>query len=340
MKNTLANIFTGDAFSAVSLTKAINLVPTQYGRITNSGLFKTAPVRTNMVGMYIERGVIKLIKSGVRGAPVPQNAHTKGKLQPLSIPHFPLGDQLLAPSLAGVLNASEGGGFKEAQSELNKLLIALRANHDITKEFHKTGALQGVVYDADGTILINFFEFFGVDRKEVDFKLGTSGTDIGGLCTQVTDHIEDNLLGDTMTGVKALCGRTFFNKFTSHKTVKEAYLYHTKLNPNRDDVSGGFIFKGIDFSVYRAKAHFDLTDSAKDFIPDGGVAFYPDGTLDTFTELQAPAQTLTHMNTLGKPFYASMEIMDHDAGIDIQTESNVLPMCRRPGVLVSGISSD
>jgi hypothetical protein len=40
-------------------------------------------------------------------------------------------------------------------------------------------------------------------------------------------------------------------------------------------------------------------------------------------------------NTMGQPYYAKQEPRKFNAGIDLWAESNVLPICKRPEVLVT-----
>ncbi|MBU6956103.1 major capsid protein, partial [Hahella sp. HN01] len=56
--------------------------------------------------------------------------------------------------------------------------------------------------------------------------------------------------------------------------------------------------------------------------------------IDTFATHCAPADFNETVNTIGKPLYAKQEPRKFGRGTDLHTQSNPLPMCRRPGVLV------
>jgi hypothetical protein len=58
------------------------------------------------------------------------------------------------------------------------------------------------------------------------------------------------------------------------------------------------------------------------------------GTVDTFGTYFAPADFNETVNTLGQPVYAKQAPRQFDRGTDLHTQSNPLPMCHRPGVLV------
>ena len=56
--------------------------------------------------------------------------------------------------------------------------------------------------------------------------------------------------------------------------------------------------------------------------------------LDTFATYFAPADFNETVNTLGQALYAKQEPRKFERGTDLHTQSNPLPMCHRPGVLV------
>jgi hypothetical protein len=62
--------------------------------------------------------------------------------------------------------------------------------------------------------------------------------------------------------------------------------------------------------------------------------------VDTFGTYFAPADFNETVNTLGQPLYAKQEPRKFDRGTDLHTQSNPLPMCHRPGVLVKLSAAD
>ena len=70
------------------------------------------------------------------------------------------------------------------------------------------------------------------------------------------------------------------------------------------------------------------------FIAPGEAHCFPLGTVDTFGTYFAPADFNETVNTLGEPIYAKQEPRKFERGTDLHTQSNPLPMCHRPGVLV------
>ena len=57
-------------------------------------------------------------------------------------------------------------------------------------------------------------------------------------------------------------------------------------------------------------------------------------TVETFATYFAPADFNETANTMGQQLYAKQEPRKFERGTDLHTQSNPLPMCHRPGVLV------
>jgi hypothetical protein len=124
---------------------------------------------------------------------------------------------------------------------------------------------------------------------------------------------------------------------TTHKEVKTAYQNWQQGAVLINDMRSGFSYSGITFEEYRGQASFvqaDGTLGTRRFIAAGEAHAFPVGTVDTFATYFAPADFNETVNTLGQPLYAKQEPRKFDRGTDLHTQSNPLPMCHRPGVLI------
>ncbi len=212
-------------------------------------------------------------------------------------------------------------------------LQSMRNKHAITLEHLRMGALKGVILDADGATLFDLYSEFGITAKSVNFQLGTATTDVKKKCLEVLRHVEDNLKGEVMTRVHALVSAEFFDALTSHPKVIEAYQRWQDGAALRDDMRSGFPFAGITFEEYRGVAS-DADGNSRRFIAANEGHCFPLGTLGTFATYFAPADFNETANTLGQPLYAKQEPRKFERGTDLHTQSNPLPMCLRPAVLV------
>ena len=346
------DIFNQDAFAASALTGAMAMVPNAYGRINQIGIFRQEPIATTTVTVVIENGVLTLLPTRPRGAPA--SFGTRGKQKPTAfvVPHIPHEDSVLATDVQNMLALGAGGtfGLETVLGFVNRKLITMRGKHAITLENLRMGALKGVITDSDGSTLLDLFQAFGVTQQSFDFLLGTPGTDVLGKCQDVTGYMEDNLLGETMTGVHALASPEWFRKFVGHAKVTEAFKYYQN-GPQilREDVRKGFTFGGINFEEYRGSSSYlqedGTTTAPQRFIPAGEVRFFPLGTTDTFVNYWAPPDFMDAVNTApniadAEVFVAPLEPKRFGKGVDIHTESNPLPLVKRPALLVRGTTSN
>ena len=346
----ILDVFNNDAFAAASMTAAMNLVPNRYGRINELGLFPAEGIATTTVAIAIQNGVLNLLPMRQRGAPPSLGAPERGTLRPFIVPHIPHDDAVLATDVQNRIALNPAGGLDTVIALVNRKLFSMRNKHAVTLEHMRNGALRGLILDYDGSVVIDLFAEFGVTPKVVDFALGTAGTDIAAKCREVLGHIEDNLQGDTMTGVHALASPEWFAKLIGHAKVTEAYKYYASAqNPLRDDVRRAFPFAGITFEEYRGSAtklNEDKTTTPQRFVPAGDVRFFPVGTTDTFATYFAPPDFVDLANVApgideeAQVFVAPLERMRFGKGVEIHSESNPLPMVKRPAVLVRGYSSN
>lgn len=340
------DVFNSSQFSMVELTKSIDIVPNVYGRLQELGVFPGEPVSTTNVLVEYNNGVLNLLTQQPRGGDQGSvGKPEKRTMKSFLIPHIPHDDKIMAADVQNIRAFGQTSELDQVQTMVNRRLMRMRMRHALTLEYLRMGALKGVVIDADGSTIVDFFSEFGVAQKVVDFALGTAGTNVDAKCMEVKRHMEVNLLGETMTGVRALCSPEWFDKFVSHPNVKDAYKYYQSVQePLREDVRTRFRHKGIEFEEYPGQGtvyNADGTLTTRRFIPAGDVRFFPEGTMETFGTYFAPADFIETVNTPGQEIYVKMAPdAKYQKFVEIHTQSNPLPICRRPALLVRGHSSD
>jgi hypothetical protein len=333
--------FSTDAFNLQSLVAAINILPNKYGLIESMGLMPIKGTRTRSILVEEKNGVLNLLKTKPVGSEGQKNDSARRVVRSFAVPHIPLDDVLLPSEYEGLRAFGQESVFAALASIVNEKLQSMKDKHDITLEYQRMGALKGVVYDEDLSVIYDFFKEFLIDKKSIDFVLGTAGTNVKNKCTEVRRHIEDNLKGAMMQGDPlVLCDSSFWDKFTSHTTVKAAFdRWESGAFLREDYRVQGFSFGGLRFKEYRGTATTHDGVTRKFIDTDYGITF-PLGTTDVFTTIAAPADFIETTNTLGKPYYAKQEARKFNRGIDFHTQTNLLPMCKRPGVLVEVYTSN
>ncbi len=329
------DIFSNSAFSLTSLTDAINKVPFVPGRLGQLGIFDESGVSTTSVMIEEREGSLSLIETSPRGAPATQNLHNKRKARSLVVPHIALEDTVLADEVQNVRAFGTENALEGVQNVVNLRLAEMARKHDATLEHLRIGAIKGQVLDADGTsVLYDLFDEFGVTQHtEIDFDLDNATPAKGAVrkkCHDVVRKVEDELGAAPYTYVHAFCSATFFDDLVSHPEVEESYRrYQESAFLRAGLVRKSFEYAGITFEEYRGKV------GSVDFIADGKAHFFPVGVPGLFRQYNAPADFVETANTIGLPRYAKQAV-DQDFGrwVKLHTQSNPLPICTRPKVLI------
>ena len=329
----MQNPFTNPAFSMAALTAAINILPNRYGRIEELGLMPAKPVRQRQVIVEEMNGVLDLLPTLPPGAPGTVGVRGKRTLRSFVIPHIPHDDVVLPEEVQGIRAFGSETETEAVAGVIARHLETMRDKHAITLEYLRMGALKGVILDADGSVLYDLFDEFDITPQTIAFDLGNAGTNVKAKCIATLAAIEENLKGEFMSGVHCLCSPEFFAALTGHAKVEKAFENWQQGAILINDVRRGFTYAGITFEEYRGQAT-DPSGTTRRFIAAGEAHAFPLGTVDTFGTYFAPADFNETVNTIGQTLYAKQEPRKFDRGTDLHTQSNPLPMCHRPGVLV------
>lgn len=328
--------WSADGFTLVELTESLKHLPAKPMRIDQMALFEPAPGRLASIMIEEQGGVLTLVPYTARGGPATQHSTGKRTIRPLTIPSLKLEDTILAEEVQGIREFGTIDAEQSLATVVNNRMQEMKDAIDVTMEHKRAGALSGVIYDANGTdTLYNLFTEFNVTQTSVDFILGTDGTEQITKCQDVLDAIETVLGAGSYTGVHCLCGRTFFNRFTTHPKIITAFNRYREGAFFREDKRKGFEFGGIFFEVYRA------TVNSIDYIADTEARFFPIGVPRLYKNAMAPADFEDTVNTMAMPMYAKQVPADNlGRGRLLHVQANQLPFCTRPGVLIRGHSSD
>lgn len=175
---------------------------------------------------------------------------------------------------------------------------------------------------------------FDQARPELDFALTTEDTDVKNKCLEVVRYMEQEAGNQPLNGVVGMCSDEFFDAFTSHASVKEAwktYQATQDMLQNQQD-KAGFVFGGIRWENYTGSF--------------GGTAYVEANTAALFP-LSPSYYSLNYacadweetVNTPGIPYYAKQAAMPDGRGRTLWTQSNPLLLMKRPKMLLKGKKS-
>lgn len=316
--------FTPSAFNLNTLTAAINDLPYAPGRLGALGIFNEAGISTLDATVEERDGTLTIVDIAPRGAPGKPVIGDGRKVYSFRVPHLPETAAILADEVQGVRAFGSEGTAEVLQTRINDRLTTMRRNIDYTIEAHRVAALKGSFYDANGTAT-SLFTTFGVTQQTLSFVLGTATTSIRNKCEAALTLIEDALAGIPFTGVRVMCGKTFWTSLTAHAKVEETYLNTQMASDLRRDPRLEFEFGGMTFERYRG------TSAVK--IPDAEAYAIPMGVPNLFVTRFAPANYNDTVNSIGLPYYAVGEEMDMKKGWKMEAQSNPLNICTRPAAV-------
>lgn len=338
------NIFEGDAFGVVSLTKAINDVPFQPKRLQQLGWFSEEGVTTTAMMLERQGTTITLIPAASRGAPGRPEKADKRKVVSLPSVHLPQRATINADEVQNVRAFGSETDEMTVMELVNKRLAKLRRNIDTTLEWQRMGAVKGQILDSDGSVLLDLFQTFGLTKTAVTLALSSATTKVRSLAVGYKRTMEDKLGALEYSGVRVLCSNSFFDNFVEHAAVQRAWdnfqdrmmLQQDLRGPGANGGAGGgggapaagFMFAGCIWENYRGNI------GGQAFIPDGKAYMVPEGVPDMFSTTYAPADYMETVNTIGLPYYAKQELMEFNKGVEIEAQSNPITFCSRPDAIV------
>lgn len=340
-------------FDSVTLTDTINLIPNDYGMLNALNLFPSEPIMTTVVGIVREGNQIRVLPAKPRGARGPEAGADGQKILYVEVPHFPIEDAIGPSDIQNKAAIVDGRAVPmTVEYATAKKLAKLRRRHAITREYLRFAALKGLVKDGDGKTIVDIYAFFGIAKKTVDLVLGTAGTDILGKLEEIRTSVLTGIQGDTVSRVEVVIGSTLLGRLLQHAKF-EKYWINTpaaqelaKLERHRLGQDFGRTIDTGTLLLRESTGQMPVKDPGTGNIvnealmaPTLGVA-YPAGTTEMFTTYDAPPHHMDHANEPGQEIFISEKILDHGAGVEFKSQSNALPIVKRPEALVEIISSN
>lgn len=329
------NVFSGDAFSTVELTDAINIVPNKYGRLQQMGLFPARGVRQTTIMLEVKDGVLNLLPTVPRGGPPTEGSVGKRRAKTVNIPHIPHHDMAMADDVQNVRSFGSENQLMAFQELVNEKLMTMREKHDITLEYLRWGALNGVILDADGTTILSLFDFLEVTEEVQDFALDSDTTDVLAKIIALKRYFEFTVQGISYERIHVMCSNGFFDALIAHDAFKAAWERFQNGQAFREDLRNGFLWGDVFFENHSGTA-VDIAGNVRKFIADDTARAFPVGgsAASLYQTYFAPATFIESVNTAGREVYAKQQVQKWDEGIEFLTQSNPLPVVKRPEVLV------
>ena len=252
------DIFEGDAFTIVELTRALENIPFRPALLSGSGLFSNRGVRARTVMIESRDGTLSLIPFSERGSAYEQQIPERREMRAFVCRQFKKQDVLWASEIQSVRDFGSETAVQQVQAEVAHKLRRLRQDAEFTFEYHLLNGIQGLVKDPkDHATVVNYFTEFNITpADEIDFDLDNTSPASGALrkrCQALIESVEESMggLAAGAVQVRAECGSAFFADLVAHKEVRETYLNTAAAADLRGRVGEEVSFGGITFRRYR-----------------------------------------------------------------------------------------
>lgn len=330
------DIFNDDAFSLSSLTDSLVNAEHKPTLLTDLNVFQTKAISTTTIQVEEVNGALSLIGFSERGAPIAEGSGDKRKMRNFNTYRIAKGSTITASEFQNVRAFGTESELLTAQKVIADRNQSLVDDVNMTKEFHRLAAVQGKLLDSDGSVVEDYYTAFGVTAN-ADITVSMGGT-YGSMKTQFNTMIRSMMAESKgswisgRTGVVALCGHEFFDKFVTSSAIAQTYLNQVQANELRGEYAMPYdmvkVF-GITFIDYRGTDDGTTVSIAAD-----EAAVFPVGGNGIFMEYQAPGEDLAVANTMGRPMYANL-VRDVQRNFWVRPEVYAYgnTLCLRPKML-------
>ena len=325
------DVFNTDIFSTISLSGMVDKVDYKPEFLGSLGIFTPNPVRDRTVWVDSRSGGLELIQTSADGSAPEEKALDSRTARSFKTQRLAKSKTIYASEIASWRAFGTESENSVVMTEYNRYMEKVRADIELTHELHRLGALQGILLDADGSTIFDYFsEFSETNVAAINFALSTATTNVRTKCHEVTRGMRRSAKGTGAFEVHSITGDDFFDLLIEHANVKDAYLsWSAAADLAQGKAFGSFRFGGITWHNYRG------TDNNSDVAVGLKEAkFFPVGAANMFTHIQGPGEAIANVGAPGQNIY-SMNIRDRDRDMWVKNEQYSYPlfMCQQPGVL-------
>lgn len=331
----------GNVFEIIDRSPEINSIPNTYGIIGALGIFGDVQgLTTRTLSWEDITHNTAIMQDAPYGGRSIYGKDSARKCYQAPIPHYPLDFKISPEDVQGKTAYGTNDQAETVAAVVARKLETAKRSHDLFLEVSRAKLIEdGSVYAPNGTISHNFYTDLGVTRKEIDFVLGTSTTDVIGKIEETIAYLIDNSFvgGLGSTGVVTICGSGFFTKLINHPKVQAAYTYYASTQePLRNRLGstlpmGTRVFEhaGMKFVEYRG-----LKPDGTAYIGTNEARVVPTGMFDVFQNYAAPALKMDTVNTIAMPSYAFQYTDPRGNGMEIETECNIVSVVKKPQLII------
>ena len=339
------DVFSDNAFKGAELREVVDSIVYVPQMLNQMGLFEVDALSTTNVLIYKGIETLEFIPTTERGAPRSLPGKDSKLLTTLQTVNLRQEDRINAHEVQNLVNENIpfDTALANADDEVDKRFRKLMRKLEFTREYHRFAALNGILLDADGSVLRDYFAEFGISQPAaVTFDFSTLAG--GALRTRVTQMIyrpmmrQLNARKSPNTRIGALCSDSFYDKMLQNAEIYDSYKIQQQGAELREQKAWqSFNFAGVEWTNFMG-----TDDNTTIAVPDGYCRFFPIGATDVFKEYRAPGEEWSEVNSLGKEFYPyvvpDVRAPAYIAYVDLYLDAHPLFACIAPDVLMRGLA--
>lgn len=332
------DVFAHDGFTTMSMLGTVDKLPYVPQFLGSLNLFSSQPQDTRLVTIESRDNALTLIKTSADGAPPEQAANENPReLRSFRTVRLAKADKLQASEISGIRAFGTMSELEQVQERIARKQARLRQDMELTHEFHRLGAIQGVVLDADGSTLVNYNTAFGT-AAPASVPFDFEAADPGDFRAAVEGSIVRPLVragGGTfipgMSYVMALCGDAFWDAMINCEEVRATYLATQQAADLRKATAyGTFTYAGVTWVNYRG-----TDDNSTVAVNTNQARFFPVAAPGVFQVAWGPGEFLDVVNQPGVPVLPKVlpDPSGRQAFVNVELYSYPLFVCTRPLML-------
>lgn len=324
------DIFNNAAFDLVNMTGGIQKLPTVPSFLGGLGIFDEEGVDSNIVSIEQVGQTLQIIPTSDRGTAPLMGTTDRRQLRNFNIPRVAKGDQIFAAEVQGVRAFGTESELETVVQKVAQKQAKLNREVQMTLEFHRLAAVQGILLDGKGGTLYNYFTEFGISQPaEIDFDLDNANPAEGALknVIQAARRAVIRSLGASAVPGQVrflwLCGDTFYDQLTSHREVRDTYKNWEAASALRGAVGRAFdtfTYGEMEFVNYQGS-----DDNSTVAISATQAKLVVLGVPGLYQRYNGPGETMETVNTIGLPLY-SMLVRDNQRNMWVQPEVYAYPL--------------
>lgn len=332
------DVFSQNAFSAVSLTEAVRKSQSVPGLIGNLKMFTPVRVRSRKVAVEWKNKTLRIVQTSEPGAPRTYRSNDKASIVDLRTRRIEEASVITAEELQGIRAFGSETELKTMMTEVAERQQNCIDDLAATKERLYLSCINGILVDADDTTIYDYYTTFGATQgAEIAFDWANKTKVKQFVAANVKRPIIRALGGMAPAGMEiaALCGDDFFDLLQENAEYRATYL-NNPLAPKllEDTVFDVVKAWGVNWINYKG-----TDDNTTVAVGATKCKIFATGVRGLFQEAFAPAPTFDLVNTLGQEWYSRIVTdKDRQEWAAVEIESHRLPICTRPETLLQGKS--